>query len=274
LVSIRRACEVLKTSRSMYSYKSLRSDQAFLRKRIRDIAETRVRYGYKRIHTLLKREGWAVNHKRVYRIYCEENLQMRNKTPKRRVKAKLREDRQVATEKNECWSMDFMHDQLFDGTKIRCLTVIDKFSRLCPAIGVRKNYKAHDVVETLEGAVKTYGCPRRIRVDNGPEFISTDLDLWAYARGVVLDFSRPGKPTDNAYIESFNSRFRQECLNQHWFMDMEDARCKIEAWRLDYNERRPHSSIGNLTPVEFVKSSAQSCLSTLKKAGFSHSSWP
>jgi putative transposase len=104
--------------------------------------------------------------------------------------------------------------------------------------------------------------PRRIRVDNGPEFISRDLDIWAYARGVVLDFSRPGKPTDNAYIESFNSRFRQECLNQHCFMDMEDARGKIEAWKLDYNERRPHSSIGNLTPVEFIKSSAQACLST------------
>lgn len=246
----------------MYSYKSLRSDQAFLRKRIREVAETRVRYGYKRIHTLLRREGWGVNHKRVYRIYCEENLQMRNKTPKRRVMAKLREDRKVAMEQNECWSMDFMHDQLFNGNKIRCLTIIDNFSRLCPVIGVRRNYKGHDVVATLERAVKAYGCPRRIRVDNGPEFISRDLDIWAYARGVVLDFSRPGKPTDNAYIESFNSRFRQECLNQHWFMDMEDARGKIEAWRSDYNERRPHSSIGNLTPVEFIKSSAQACLST------------
>jgi putative transposase len=246
----------------MYSYESLRRDQAFLRKRIREIAETRVRYGYKRIHTLLRREGWVINHKRVYRIYCEESLQMRNKTPKRRVMAKLREDRQMATEQNECWSMDFVHDQLFDGSKIRCLTVIDNFSRLCPVIGVRKSYKGHDVVETLEGAVKAYGCPRRLRVDNGPEFVSRELDLWAYARGVVLDFSRPGKPTDNAYIESFNSRFRQECLNQHWFMDMEDAGCKIEAWRLDYNERRPHSSIGNLTPAEFVKSTAQSCMST------------
>lgn len=187
---------------------------------------------------------------------------MRNKTPKRRVMAKLREDRKVAMEQNECWSMDFMHDQLFNGNKIRCLTIIDNFSRLCPVIGVRRNYKGHDVVATLERAVKAYGCPRRIRVDNGPEFISRDLDIWAYARGVVLDFSRPGKPTDNAYIESFNSRFRQECLNQHWFMDMEDARGKIEAWRSDYNERRPHSSIGNLSPVEFIKSSAQACLST------------
>ena len=132
----------------------------------------------------------------------------------------------------------------------------DNFSRFCPAIGVRKSYKAHDVVETLERAEKMHGRPRRIRVDNAPEFISRYLDLWAYMRGVVLDFSRPGKPTDNAYIESFNSRFRQECLNQHWFMDIEDARCKIEVWRLDYNEIRPHSSIGNLTPVEFVESTA------------------
>ena len=187
---------------------------------------------------------------------------MRNKTPKRRVMAKLREDRQTAMEQNECWSMDFVHNQLFDRSKIRCLTILDNFSRICPVIDVRSNYKGHDVVETLEEALKAYGYPRRIRVDNGPEFISRELDLWAYARWVVLDFSRPGKPTDNAFIESFNSRFRQECLNQHWFMDMEDARCKIEAWRLDYNERRPHSSIGNLTPAEFVKSGARACTST------------
>lgn len=187
---------------------------------------------------------------------------MRNKTPKRRVMAKLRKDRQIATGRNECWSMDFMHDRHFDGSKIGCLTVIDEFSRLCPVIGVQKNYKDYDAVETLERAVKIYGCPRRIRVDNGPEFISGEPDLWAYARGVVLDFSRPGKPTDNAYIVSFNSGFRQECINQHWFMDMEDARRKIEAWRLDYDEGRPHSSIGNITPPEFVNSSTQVCTST------------
>jgi len=240
----------------MYYYKSRRSYQAFLRKRIKEISGVRVHYGYRRIHTLLLREGWQINHKRVYRIYCEENLQMRRKKPRRRVMSKVREDRMDATTMNECWSMDFVHDQLFDGSKIRCLTIIDNYSRFCPGIGVGKNYKGHDVVEMLDKIVKVYGCPKVIRVDNGSEFISKDMDLWAYTRGVVLDYSRPGKPTDNAFIESFNSRFRQECLNQHWFMDMDDARCKIEQWRIEYNQQRPHSSIGNLTPAEFIKSGA------------------
>jgi putative transposase len=177
-----------------------------LRKRIREIAETRVRYGYRRIHVLLRREGWKINHKRTYRLYCEEDLQMRSKTPKRRVSAKLREDRRPASAPGEVWAMDFLADQLFNGQRIRVLTIVDNFSKLSATIGVGFSYKGSDVVETLEQAVKAQGCPKRIRLDNGSEFVSRDLDLWAYARGVVLDFSRPGKPTDNAYIEAFNSR--------------------------------------------------------------------
>ena len=271
-VSIRRACAVLCASRSSYHYRSGRSGQAVLRKRIREIAETRVRYGYRRIHVLLRREGWRINHKRTYRLYCEEGLQMRNKTPKRRVSAKLRDDRRPATAANECWAMDFMADQLFSGRRIRVLTIVDIFSKVSPAIGVGATYKGHDVVATLELAVQNHGCPKRIRVDNGPEFISRDLDLWAYSNGVVLDFSRPharqamlaspkgGKPTDNAYIEAFNSRFRQECLNASWFLSLEDARSKIETWRVEYNNVRPHTAIGHLTPAEFAASSGQACL--------------
>jgi putative transposase len=249
-VSVRRACSVLKAERSSYHYKGKRRPQAVLIKRIQEIAETRVRYGYRRIHVLLRREGWRVNAKRVWRLYREMGLQLRNKTPKRRVKAQLREGRSAATGANEVWAMDFVHDQLFDGRKIRALTIIDTFTRLSPAIDVRQSYRGADVVATLERAAAEVGLPKSIRVDNGPEFVSKELDLWAFMRGVTLDFSRPGKPTDNAYIESFNGKFRSECLNANWFLSLDEARRKCEGWRRDYNEVRPHSSLGGKTPRE------------------------
>lgn len=258
-ISIRRACGVCKFSRGTYHYKHRRPDQAPLRKRIREIAETRVRYGCKRIHVVLRREGWVVNHKRVHRLYRLEGLQLRNKTPKRKVTAKLREDRTPATLPNECWAMDFMADQLFNGQKIRVLTIVDVVSKLSPAIGVDHSYRGCDVVQTLDLAAKEHGYPKCIRVDNGPEFISKDLDLWAYMHGVTLDFSRPGKPTDNAFGEAFNSRVRQECLNAFWFLSLADARCKIEAWRVDYNTVRLHSALGHRPPAEYVASLALAC---------------
>lgn len=250
--SVRRICHVFRFHRSLYYYKPHRDQQAFLRQKIRDIAYSRVHYGYRRIHVALQREGWEINHKRVYRLYCEETLQMRKKKPKRRVQAKTREDVIEIKGKNDCWSMDFVADQLFTGEKLRTLTILDIFTRQSPQIGVGFCYKSIDVVESLEKAVELYGKPKAIRLDNGPEFVAKALDLWAYSNGVVLDFSRPGKPTDNAYIESFNSRFRQECLNQHWFLSLEDAKLKIEAWRREYNSQRPHSALGNLTPEEFA----------------------
>lgn len=243
----------MRAPRSTLYYRPRKDEQAFLRKRIKEIAATRTRYGYKRIHTLLQREGWKVNHKRIYRLYCEEGLQIRHKRPKRRVSAKVRNDRTEAVRPNQCWSMDFMADQLFDGRRVRVLTIVDNFSRVCPLIGVGSRYKGSHVVEALSTAAKRYGLPERIQVDNGPEFISKDVDLWAYANKVVLDFSRPGKPTDNAFIESFNSRFRDECLNQHWFLNLADAKQKIEVWRQDYNLTRPHSSIGNVPPQQFYQ---------------------
>jgi len=171
-----------------------------------------------------------VNHKRVCRLYREQGLQLRNKTPKRRVKAKLRSDRANAKAANDIWAMDFVHDQLFDGTKIRALTIVDVLSRVSPAIGVRQSYREANVVETLERGAAESGYPKTIRVDNGPEFVSKELDMWAYMKGVTLDFSRPGKPTDNAFIESFNGKFRAECLNANWFMSLDEARAKCEAW--------------------------------------------
>ena len=176
-------------------------------------------HGYRRIHDLRRREGWEINHKRNHRLYRELGRQLRNKTPKRKVKAKLRDDRTPATAPNECWSMDFLSDQLFDGRKIRVLSIVDNFTRVSPALDVRTSYRGSDVVETLERIAVVHGRPKRIRLDNGPEFISKDLDLWAeqpkvpamrsivgmaaegYQHDVVLDFSRPGKPPDNAFAD-------------------------------------------------------------------------
>jgi putative transposase len=255
-VSIRRACRALPVDRSTYHYRSRRAGQAQLIHRIREIAASRVRYGYRRVHVLLRREGWRVNPKRVYRLYRELGLQLRNKSPKRRVKAKLREDRREATQVNENWAMDFVHDQLATGRKLRVLTIVDTFSRFSPVIEPRFRFRGADVVAILESVCRHVGFPKTIQVDQGSEFISRDLDLWAYQRDVTLDFSRPGKPTDNPFVESFNGKFRAECLNAHWFLSLDDARRKCESWRRDYNEERPHSAIGYKVPIELVNRSA------------------
>ena len=177
---------------------------------------------------------------------------MRRHKPKRRVQAQPRQERVDPQHPNHIWSMDFLSDALFAGEKLRILAIVDTFTRLSPGMGVEFTYKACQVIQTLNKAIEMYGIPSIIRVDNGPEFISKELDLWAYAHQVTLDFSRPGTPTDNAYVESFNSRFRQECLNQHWFLSLEDAKNKVEDWWRDYNSHRPHSSLCYKTPEEFL----------------------
>jgi len=251
-VSIRRACRVLEMDTSTYHYKSRRPGQAGLEQRIREICQTRVRFGYRRIHVQLRREGWPINEKKTRRIYRELGLQLRNKTPKRRVKAKLRDDRRPATRLNETWAMDFVHDQLATGQRLRVLTIVDTFSRFSPALQPRFTFRGADVVDILEKVAREVGLPATIRVDQGTEFVSRDLDLWAYRHGVTLDFSRPGKPTDNAFIEAFNGRFRVECLNAHWFLSLADARKKIEDWRRYYNEERPHGAIGQKPPITLL----------------------
>jgi putative transposase len=251
-VSVRRACRVLRFDAKSYRYRSRRPGQAALEDRIRTICQTRVRYGYRRVHVLLRREGWVINEKRTRRVYNEIGMQLRNKTPKRRVKTALRADRTPPSRSNEVWAMDFVHDQLAMGTKLRILTVIDTFSRYVPVVDPRLAYRGADVVATLERVCKDMGYPSAIRVDQGSEFVSRDLDLWAYQNNVTLDFSRPGKPTDNAFIESFNGRLRAECLNTHWFLSVADAREKLEDWRRDYNEVRPHGAIGNKPPAALL----------------------
>lgn len=253
-ISQRRACAVMRQSRSGLIYKPVRKIlDAPLTQRIQDIAHTRIRYGYQRIHVLLRREGWAVNHKRVHRLYKLAGLNLRSKRPRRRKAAADRLDRPVLTAPTQSWSMDFVSDALFDGRRFRALTVVDNFSRECLAIVVGQSLRGEDVVAALEAIVRERGAPRRVQADNGPEFISVALDKWAYDQGVTIDFSRPGKPTDNPFIESFNGSFRDECLNAHWFLSLEDAREKIESWRCDYNHFRPHSSLGNAAPAQFAE---------------------
>jgi putative transposase len=209
-----------------------------------------------------------VNHKRVYRIYCEEGLNLRARKPRRHKSAAQRLLRPVASFVNESWSMDFVTDSLFDGHRFRSLTVVDNFSRECLAIEVGQHVRGEQVVGVMERIKRTHGTPCFIRVDNGPEFISKDLDKWAYDNKVTLDFSRPGRPIDNAYVESFNGSFRDECLNTNWFLSLEDARKKIEAWRQEYNDWRPHSSLDNLTPSQYLdKHNAQASEKSLLLAG-------
>ena len=257
-VSVQRACRAVQLHRSAWYYRCHRREDRPVRQRIKEIAAARVRYGMWRIYILLRREGFRDNHKRVHRIYKEEGLNLRSKRPRRNKAAAHRLERPENTRINQCWSMDFVQDNLFDGRKFRCLTVVDNCSRYCHAISVAKSIKGIDVVKVMEALkIQTGIVPQRIQVDNGSEFISKDFDKWAYENKVTLDHSRPGKPTDNPFIESFNGSFRDECLNTHWFLSLEDAYEKINAWVKEYNSFRPHSSLQQMTPEEFIESYQQ-----------------
>ena len=241
-------------SRTVYHWQSRRDDRA-ITLRIREIAETRIRYGCPRIHIQLWREGWPVNHKKTHRIYCLEGLNLRKKRPRRHVSAAHRQQRPVLTGVDQCWSMDFVSDNLFNGRRFRALTVVDNFSRECVAIHAGKSLKGEDVVGVMERLrVPGKRLPVRIQTDNGSEFISKSLDKWAYEHGVTMDFSRPGKPTDNPFIESFNGSLRDECLNIYWFLSLEDAQDKLDNWRREYNHERTHSSLNDMTPAELIRS--------------------
>jgi putative transposase len=222
-----------------------------LRVRLHDLASVRVRYGYRRLHILLRREGWEINHKRTYRLYREEGLALKRKRPKRHRSATERVARPAASEPNERWCMDFVSDTLADGRRIRVLTVLDTCTRECVALEVAGSFRGQDVAAVLTRVGLERGLPAAITCDHGPEFTARALDHWAYQSRVRLDFTRPGKPTDNAHIESFNGRLRQECLSQHGFLGLADARRTIEVWREDYNNHRPHSALENRTPLQY-----------------------
>lgn len=250
-VSERRAIRFTGFPRSSMRYKSLRDPQEELRARIKELAAQRVRWGYRQIHTLLQREGWLVNRKRVQRLYREEGLAVRRKGKKRRSQAP-RPVREALGRPNERWSMDFVSDTLSNGRRFRCLTIIDEFSRECLAIHVAHSIPAVRVIDVLERLREKRGLPEIIMTDNGSEFTSRAFDAWAYSRGVRIDYIQPGKPVQNCFIESFNGTLRDECLNLHWFLSLADAKQEIEIWRVDYNQERPHSSLGRLTPAEFA----------------------
>ncbi|MBO1587285.1 IS3 family transposase [Yersinia pseudotuberculosis] len=253
-IGVRRGCRLMMQSRTVYNYRSHRDDRA-ITQRIREIAETRIRYGCPRIHILLRREGWLVNHKKTHRIYCLEGLNLRSKRPRRHVTARHRHASPEVTALDQCWSMDFVADNLFNGRRVRALTIVDNFSRECLAIEVGQGLRGDDVVAVMDRLKHSLGrIPQRLQTDNGSEFISKSMDRWAYENRVSMDFSGPGKPTDNAFIESFNGSLRDECLNVHGFLSLEDAQEKIEQWRQEYNHFRPYSSLNNLTPAEFARS--------------------
>jgi len=249
--SERRACAVSGVARATVRYQSVAADVAPMRERLRELARTRPRYGYRRLTVLLRREYGAVNHKRVYRWYRHEGLQVRQKRRKR-VAAINRLPPLVPERAGERWAMDFMRDTLADGRCFRTLNVVDAYTRECLAIEVDTSLPGQRVVRLLDRLAAWYGVPETIRVDNGPEFAGRVLDTWAYGKGVRLDFIAPGRPTENGLVESFNGTFRDECLNQHWFRDLPEARRLIKAWRVDYNHERPHSALGNQSPAAFA----------------------
>ena len=251
-LSERRACGLVGITRWINRYQSRRDPQVDLRMRLRELAATRVRYGYRRLTVLLRREGRQVNAKRIYRLYCEEGLQVRTKKRAKRA-AHVRVPLAAAKRRNQRWSMDFVSDRFSNGLWFRVLTVLDQFTKegLCTHADRRQTGKK--VVEQLDLLVAERGAPESITIDNGGEFTGRDMENWAYANGVKLDFIRPGKPVQNGFIESFNGRLRDECLNVEVFFDLEDAREKIERWRQDYNTNRPHSSLDDRTPAEFAR---------------------
>ena len=250
--SERRACALTRQHRSTQRKPSRRDPRLELRQRMHEIAQTRIRYGYRRIQIMLRREGWPISRNLVYRLYREEGLALRSKRPRRRKMVVYREVRIKPSRPNQVWSLDFVHDQLSGGQKFRILTVVDVYSREGLAIEVDYRLKAENVVEVLNRLVRQRGAPKFLFADNGAEFTGHLVDLWAYHHNVRIDFSRPGKPTDNAFIETFNGSLRDECLNLHWFDNLVEAKHLIEAWRIDYNVSRPHMGIGNIPPKEYA----------------------
>jgi len=250
--SIRKACLLVGLPRASYDYRPVERHDDELREKIRELARQRKRFGCPRIHLLLRREGLVINHKRTERIYREEGLSLR-KRKRRKTAAQNRVILPTPTRPNERWSMDFVTDSIVTGRRFRALVIVDNYSRECPAIEVDTSMGGRRVVGVLDRLAEIIGLPEVITIDNGPEFAGKVLDEWAYRRGVKLNFIRPGKPIENAYAESFIGRLRDECLNENWFISLKNARNIIESWRIDYNEGRPHTSLGGLTPREYVE---------------------
>jgi putative transposase len=255
-MSERHACRLMGLGRSTHRYHARRERDAQLRMRLKELAARRMRFEYRRLTAMLLREGMPANHKRVYRLYREEGLAMRIRQ-RRRIRWSGAVVKPAASQPNERWSMDFVTDCVSSGKVIRMLTIVDDCTRECPAIEVDTSLGGLRVRRVLDRIASERGLPEAIVLDNGPEFRGRALAAWSEERGVRLEFIQPGKPVQNAYVERFNGRLRDECLNANWFTSLRDARRKVETWRLDYNQQRPHSSLNYLPPAEFAKKASE-----------------
>jgi len=253
-ISERRACELAGLSRTGYRYQAKAREDSALRARLKVLATQYSRYGYLLLHGLLKAEGLVINKKRTYRIYTEERLQVRTKKRKKLQRPRLPMALPVAA--NERWSMDFVSDQLSHGRRFRVLNIIDDYTREMVGQLVSVSITGQQIARFLDQLREQRRLPGTITCDNGTEFTSKAMFFWSKETDVKLGFIQPGKPTQNAFIESLNGKFRNECLNQHWFRTLEEARYEIDQWRRHYNHVRPHSSLGYLPPVEFAKQAA------------------
>jgi putative transposase len=249
-VSQRRACRLVGLARSTLHYEKRQSlEDDVLQARIIELAHERRRFGYRRIHALMRREGHEINHKRTYRLYREANLAVRRRKRRKGV-AVPRESLTLPLERNAVWSMDFVFDALSNGRRLKVLTIVDDCTKELVDLVADSSISGHYVTRVLDRAARFRGYPQAIRTDQGPEFTGKALDQWAYEHGVELKLIQAGKPTQNAFIESFNGKLRDECLNEHWFKSLDHARAILNNWRQDYNEQRPHSMLGYITPAE------------------------
>ncbi len=251
-ISKRRACGLVGISRTVFHYEAqVEPGNDQLKARLVELAAERRRFGYRRLHALVAREGVHANHKRVYRLYSEANLAVRRRKKRRRIDVE-RTPLVLPQRRNDTWSMDFVMDTFATGRRLKCLTIVDDCSKEAIDIVADVSIPGLYVTRVLDRIAQFRGYPKAIRTDQGPEFTCKAMDQWAYRHGVQLKLIQPGKPTQNAYIESFNGRFRDECLNDHWFLTLDHARAVIASWRRDYNEARPHSALGYMTPAGFA----------------------
>ena len=248
--SFSKSCQLCNISRSSNNYQSKRQDDQQITERLVELAQRKRRYGCRRLHELLKREGLVINHKKTERLYRKAGLSLRIKK-RRKLSAALRLSLPTPTKCNQIWAMDFVSDSLANCRRFRCLNIIDLYTRECLRIVVDTSINGARVTKTLDILKELRGLPEAIVTDNGSEFTSKAMSVWSQENSVCIAFIRPGKPMENGFVESFNGRFRDECLNEQWFTSLKDAREKIEAWRDEYNLRRPHSSLGMKTPQEF-----------------------
>jgi putative transposase len=267
-ISQRRACRLIGAGRSTIRYQGRRREDAALRARLRELAAQRPRFGYRRLHVLLRREGITVNHKRIERLYRKEGLAVRGR--KRKSLTRIRRGRPSAPgHANEQWALDFLHDTMASGRTIRVLSIIDVWTREALALEVDTSLPGSRVVRVLDRLRGERPLPTQLILDNGPELISRVLEEWAHQHDVALHFIDPGKPIQNAHCESFHGRLRDECLNEHWFLSLPDARQIVEAWRQDYNRARPHSALGYQTPAAFATGATTAATSLPKDDGLS-----